>query len=487
MDGRGLTVPLAAQIVFSEEEVKLAEEALQRVEKAYRAIRQAIANEERIYGVSTGFGKLSEVFIPGEQQQRLQENLLKSHAVAVGEPLPDEVSRAALLFRLNSLLGGYSGVRPQVVHRLAALINHRVYPLIPAKGSVGSSGDLAPLAHLALPLIGAGEARLEGEILTGGQALRQLGWEPLRLEPKEGLALINGTQVSLAVGFVAFTRSVRLLEDAELLAALALEAYGGRLAPFDEHLHRVRPHPGQLAVASRIRELLRGSRLTNLNKNVQDPYSLRCVPQVLGASRDALEFVREKIEIEMNSATDNPLIFPQTGQILSGGNFHGQILALAFELLGQAAAEVGNLAERQIALLLSTPGLPEFLAEEPGFNSGMMLPQYTAAALVAENKVLAHPAAVDSIPTSGGKEDHNSLCSISASKALQIVENVEYILGIELLTVAQALDFRDTTRMARATRTVYERFRNSVAHLGEDRILREDLAKALSMVREGLP
>lgn len=486
LDGRGLTLPLAERIVFAQEEVRIAEEALQRVERACWAIQQAIASDKRIYGVSTGFGKLSEVLIPPEQQRRLQENLIRSHAVAVGEPLPDEVSRAALLFRLNSLLGGYSGVRPAVVHYLVELLNHRVYPQVPAKGSVGASGDLAPLAHLALILIGEGEAKLDGEILSGAAVLSRLGLEPLRLEPKEGLALINGTQVSLAAGFVAFTRSTRLLENAQLLSALALEAYGGKLEPFAEQLQQVRPHPGQLAVAARVRELLQGSRLIDQNESVQDPYSLRCVPQVLGASRDALEFVQQKIEIEMNSATDNPLIFPQTGEVLSGGNFHGQILGLAFELLGQAVAEVGNLAERQIALLLSTPGLPEFLAEEPGFNSGMMLLQYTAAALVSESKVLAHPAVVDSIPTSGGKEDHNSLCSISAHKALQIVENVEHILGIELLTAAQALDFRDTARMAPATRAVYKKFREVVPHLGEDRVLQEELAQALAAAKNGL-
>lgn len=400
--------------------------------------------------------------------------------------MPREVSRAALLFRLNSLLKGYSGVRREIIDYLGELLNCKVYPSIPAKGSVGASGDLAPLAHLALILIGEGEAELDGKVMPGGEVLRRLGLEPLRLEPKEGLALINGTQVSLAMGFAAFSRAQTLLEDAEVLSGLALEAYGGRVEPFAEWLHRVRPHPGQTAVASRIRELLQGSRLVNRSDSVQDPYSLRCVPQVLGASRDALEFVGQKVEIEMNSATDNPLIFPEHGQIISGGNFHGQPLALAFELLAQAISEIGSLAERQIALLLTAPGLPEFLAEEGGLNSGLMLPQYTAAALVSENKVLAHPAAVDSIPTSGGLEDHNSLCSISAHKALKIVENVEYILAIELLTAAQALDFRDIKEMAPATQGVYERVRATVPHLKEDRIIQEDLARALDMVRTGL-
>jgi len=486
LDGEGLTIAAAGRIVFEGEEVRPTEESLARVERAYRALRGAIGRGERIYGVSTGLGKLSEVLIPPDQQRELQENLLKSHAAGLGGPLPREASRAALLFRLNSLLKGYSGVRREVVDYLVALLNRRVYPLIPAKGSVGASGDLAPLAHLALILIGEGEAIIDGERLPGGEVLRRLGLEPLRLEPKEGLALINGTQVSLAVGFVAFVRAQNLLSAAEVLSAMALEAYGGKLEPFNEKLHRVRPHPGQLRIAARIRELLRGSRLIERNEDVQDPYSLRCVPQVLGASWDALEFVREKIELEVNSATDNPLVFPDNGEVLSGGNFHGQPLALAFERLALSAAEIGSLAERQIALLLSAPGLPEFLAEEPGASSGLMLPQYTAAALVSENKVLAHPAAVDSIPTSGGKEDHNSLCSLSAWKALLIVENVGYILGIELLTVAQALDFRDPAGMAPATREVYERFRAEVPHLEEDRLMQGDVERARAWVREGL-
>jgi histidine ammonia-lyase len=486
LDGERLTVVLAERVVFGGEEVRPAEESLKRVERAYQTLRLAAAAGERIYGVNTGLGKLSEVLIPHNQQRKLQENLLRSHAAGVGEPLPREVSRAALLFRLNSLLKGYSGVRREVVHCLVELLNHKVYPLIPTKGSVGSSGDLAPLAHMALILIGEGEAELDGETLTGGEVLRRLGLEPLRLEPKEGLALINGTQVSLATGFIAYTRAQRLLEDAEVLSAMALEAYGGRLEAFNGELHRVRPHPGQGAVAARIRKLLEGSGLIDRNESVQDPYSLRCVPQILGASQDALQFVKEKIEIEMNSATDNPLVFPETDEVISGGNFHGQPLALAFELLAQAAAEIGSLAERQIALLLVTPGLPEFLAPRSGLNSGLMLPQYTAAALVSENKVLAHPAAVDSIPTSGGKEDHNSLCSISAWKALKIVENVEYILAIELMVAAQALDFRDIDEMAPATRRIYEGFRSKVPHLEEDRLMQSDIEQARRMVREGL-
>ncbi|MCR4403821.1 MAG: histidine ammonia-lyase [Candidatus Acetothermia bacterium] len=486
LDGAGLTVEAAEEVVFGLREVRPTEASLARVEQAYRALCAALARGERIYGVNTGFGKLSEVLIPQERQPKLQENLLRSHAVGVGEPLPDAASRAALLFRLNSLLLGHSGVRPKVIAYLVALLNRRGYPLIPARGSVGASGDLAPLAHLALILIGEGQAKLDGQLLPGREVLRRLGLEPLELEPKEGLALINGTQVSLAVGFVAFVRAWRLLEAATLLSAMALEAYGGQIGPYDEQLHRARPHPGQLAVAARISELLQGSGLVDSNGAVQDPYSLRCVPQILGASSDALGFVERTLELEMNSATDNPLVFPETGQILSGGNFHGEPLALAFELLAQATAEIGALAERQLNLLLNAPGLPPFLAEEPGSNSGLMMVQYTAAALVSENKVLAHPAAVDSIPTSGGVEDHNSLCSVSAQKALEIAENVEQILALELLALAQALDFRENSKMAPATRGAYERVRAAIPHLTEDRVMQEDIQRALGLIREGL-
>ncbi|MGQ9601118.1 MAG: histidine ammonia-lyase [Candidatus Bipolaricaulia bacterium] len=485
LEGAGLTVRQAKEVVFNLAEVRPSKWGLERVERAYRALREALARGDRIYGVSTGFGKLSELLIPQGQQRALQENLLRSHAVAVGEPLPDEASRAALLFRVNSLLKGHSGVRPEIIDYLITLLNRRVYPLIPKKGSVGASGDLAPLAHLALLLIGEGEAKLEGKLLPGREVLRRLGLKPLALEPKEGLALINGTQVSLAVGFLAFVRAERLLEEASFLSAMALEAYGGKSEPYDERLHRARPHPGQLAVASRIREILRGSRLVDRNTNVQDPYSLRCVPQVLGAAHDALGFVRERLEIEMNSATDNPLIFPETGEVLSGGNFHGEPLALAFELLAQATAEIGALSERQLNLLLTAPGLPPFLAEEPGLSSGLMLLQYTAAALVGENKVLAHPASVDSIPTSGGTEDHNSFCSISAEKALKIVENVEYILALLLLALGQALDFCEQAKMAPATKERYDQLRGRVPHSAEDRLLQGDIAEALALVRGG--
>lgn len=486
LEGHSLTLEAAQKIVFSNEKVSLAPRALERVCAARAVIEQIIAKNQRAYGINTGFGKLSTETISSEKLSLLQENLLKSHAVGVGEPLPDEVARAALLFRLNSLLQGRSGVRVEIIHYLKEFLNHGVVPLIPAKGSVGSSGDLAPLAHLALLLIGEGQAKLGEKTLSGRELLRELGLEPLQLAPKEGLALINGTQVTLALGFVALVRAQNLLAQAQAISALAVEALRGHTEAFDERLHRARPHPGQIRVAQTMRAWLEGSRLANSRTDdVQDNYTIRCIPQVLGASLDALDFVAEKFEIEMNSATDNPLVFAESGEILSGGNFHGQILAFCCELLGQAVAEVGNFSERRIALLLEAPDLPKFLVQDSGLNSGLMVPQYTAAALVAENKVLAHPASVDSIPTSGGKEDHNSMATTSAYKALQIVHNVEIVLAIELVTVRQALHFRDPALMAPRTRALYDRISQQIPPLDKDRLLQYDIHQAITIVREG--
>lgn len=483
LDGRSLNIEKSRRIVLGLEAVKPAADALDRVEASQRLVEGIVRQDKRVYGVNTGFGKLSKTIIPKEKLQQLQHNLLRSHAAAVGDPLPDDVSRAVLLFKINSLLWGHSGVRKEIIFSLLELLNQKAYPIIPSKGSVGSSGDLAPLAHLALILIGEGKAKLNGEIFSGHEVLKRLKLEPLKLEPKEGLALINGTQVTLALGFIGFLRAQNLLNNAQVIAALALEALRGSTEPFDERVQSCHPQRGQAEVAANMRRLLNGSKLVCTDtSDVQDPYTLRCIPQVLGASADALDFVREKLQIEMNSATDNPLIFPEAGEVLCGGNFHGQILAFAMELLGMAVAEIGNFSERRIALLLNAPGLPEFLVKESGLNSGLMLPQYTAASLVAENRVLAHPSAVDSIPTSGGKEDHNSMATISAHKALKIIENVEYILAIELITAAQALDFRDASKMAVATRKAYDICRSKIAHLEEDRVLSSDIEMARRII-----
>jgi histidine ammonia-lyase len=483
LDGKHLSIDEAEQIALGNERVEVAKAALRAVESSAQLVEKIVQEGQRAYGINTGFGKLSTVAISREQLWQLQVNLLRSHACGVGEPLPEEVSRAALLFRLHSLLAGHSGVRPVVIEYLLQFLNRRVYPLIPSKGSVGSSGDLAPLAHLALLLIGEGHARLDDHICSGAELLKRLDLQPLKLAPKEGLALINGTQISLAVGFIAWLKAKNLLQHAQLLACLALEAVGGSTDPLDERLHACHPHPGQSQVARDMRLTLAGSQLVNRSPDVQDPYTLRCAPQVLGACLEALQFVQKKIEIEMNSVTDNPLLFPQTGEVLSGGNFHGEILALAFEVLGMSLAQMGNFSERRTAFLLEHPALPPFLIEKSGLHSGLMIPQYTAAALVSENKIFAHPAVVDSIPTSGGKEDYNSLASLCAWKAYQIAKNVEYILAIELLTATQALDFRKTSQMAPATRKAYERVREEIPHLSEDRLLQQDIERARKIIR----
>lgn len=487
LDGHSLTLEQARAIIWGGEPVSLCAEALERVRASHQVIERIVAQNRRIYGINTGFGKLSTRTIPSEKLSLLQENLLKSHAVGVGEHLSDDVARAVVLFRLNSLLQGRSGVRVEIVEYLREFLNGGVIPVIPAKGSVGSSGDLAPLAHLALLLIGEGQAKLDGKTLSGRELLQELQLAPLQLAPKEGLALINGTQVTLALGFVALVKAQGVLEQAQAVGALAIEAMCGHLEALDARLHQARPHPGQLRVAHTMRQWLAGSNLAgSRTEDVQDNYTLRCIPQVLGAAADALDFVAAKFEIEMNSATDNPLVFAESGEVLSGGNFHGEILAFGCELLGQAVAEIGNFSERRTALLLEAPDLPTFLVHDGGLNSGLMVPQYTAAALVAENKVLAHPASVDSIPTSGGKEDHNSMATTSAYKALQIVKNVEIILAVELLTVCQALSFRDRTQMASRTRALYERVRRDLPPLSDDRLLQYDLQRTIRIVQEGV-
>lgn len=483
LDGHHLTLRDAERVVFENEPVSLSPKALEAVEAAARLVERLVAGGQRVYGINTGLGKFSTAIIPPEKLGELQLNLLRSHAAGVGEPLPPEAARAALLFRLNALLTGRSGVRPVVVRHLQELLNAGVVPVIPSQGSVGSSGDLAPLAHLALLLIGEGEALLQGEKLPGGDVLRRLGLPPLKPAPKEGLALINGTQVSLGLGFCAFVRAKNLWEHALLVTALAWEAAGGHTSPLDARLPELHPHSGLRLVAGRLRALLEGSRLLDRNPDVQDPYSLRCAPQVLGAVEEGLRFVEEKLEVEMNSATDNPLLFPETDEALSGGEFHGETLALALEVLGLVTAQLGAFLERQLAHLLEHPDLPPFLVREGGLNSGLMIAQYTAASLVAENKVLAHPAAVDSIPTSGGKEDYNSLASVAAQKTYRIAQNVEKIVAAELLVVGQALSFLDAEAMAPATRRAYVRFREGISPWRRDRVLYRDLEAAAELIR----
>jgi histidine ammonia-lyase len=480
--------------------------------EAREVIERLVAAGEIVYGVTTGFGDLATTFIKREDSVQLQENLLLSHAVGVGDPLPRDVVRAMLLLRANTLALGHSGCRPVLVDRICDLLRHGIHPVVPCQGSVGASGDLAPLAHLALPLTGRGDVEVGGAVMAAADALAAAGLEPLVLGAKEGLALLNGTQMMSAIGSLVAADADRLSRVASVAAALSCEALLGTDVAYAAAYQLARPHPGQIAVAAELRHLLRDSSLMASHHasahKVQDPYSLRCVPQVHGAVRDALEYLGGVLDIEINSATDNPLVFPQGGVadadamatggglVISGGNFHGEPVALALDFAKLAVSELGAISERRIALLVDARlngGLPAFLSSGSGLESGMMLLQYTAAALASENKVLAHPASADSIPTSANQEDHVSMGSIAARHALAVVANVQRILAIELLVSAQALDFR-LSRVAEAGLSVHPgvgvaeahaRIRAVVPHLDHDRLQTADIAAATALVRDG--
>ncbi len=487
LDGRTLTLTAAREVVFDGAEVTAASTAQDRVRRSRRVVEEIVSSGRPVYGINTGFGRLSSTSIPPESLADLQRNIVLSHAVGTGDLLGEEGVRALLLFRINSLLRGNSGIRLETLAYLIELLNRRIHPCVPVQGSVGSSGDLTPLAHLCLPLIGQGEAMHDRQRIDGQEALKRISRPPLRLAPKEGLALLNGTQFMSALGFLLHARGERLLRNAIAAAALSLEALQAFTAPFDDRLQQARPHPGQVAVAGQIRELLAGSGLVDtIAEDVQDAYSLRCIPQVLGPAHEALGALARTLEIEINSATDNPLVF-EDGTVLSGGNFHGEVLGLALEAAAMALAEVGSIAERRIDRLLTSPGrgLPLFLVKEGGINSGLMLLQYTAASLVSENRILAHPALIDSIPTSGGKEDHNSLAPLSGRKGLRIIDNLERIVAIEYLCAAQALDLRNPCPLAPATREVYDRVRQVVAPLAQDRYLAPELHRLTRAVAAG--
>jgi histidine ammonia-lyase len=454
-------------------------------------VEEIAARGDVVYGVSTGFGKFADRIIPPHALERLQRNLIVSHAVGVGDPLSADVARAMMLLRVVALARGYSGIRPSTVQRLVDILNAGIVPVVPEQGSVGASGDLAPLAHLALLLIGEGEAWVGDERLPGGDALRRFDIAPVELGAKEGLALINGTQLMTALGALLVADARNLLEVADIAGALSLEAVRGTDRPFDPRVQEVRPHAGQRAVASHLRQLTSGSEIMRSHRHdshrVQDPYSLRCMPQVHGAARDAVAYVADVIEVEINSATDNPLIFPDDGSVISCGNFHGEPLAMALDFCSIAMAEIGGIAERRIEVMLDPifSELPPFLTEQGGVDSGYMVAQYTAAALVSENKVLAHPASVDSIPTSANQEDHVSMGVTAGLKARKILRNVENVLAIELLCGAEGIDYRRPLRTSPALEAVHRVIRSEVPHLVADRVLSPDIARAASMVADG--
>lgn len=489
--GQPLTLGEIGEVAVDGRGVSLDPAALPGIQASRKVVDDLLARGGTAYGINTGFGKLSDVGIEPGQVQALQRNLVRSHSCGVGEPLSQEAVRAMLLLRANVLAKGFSGVRPDVIHALIAFLNRRIHPVIPSRGSVGASGDLAPLAHLALGLIGEGLVDFEGRRLPAAFAMLQCGISPLTLEAKEGLALLNGTQAITAAGALAVARGLRVAELTDLAGAMTLEALRGTPTPFDERIHAARPHAGQIAAAAHLRSLLADSEIRESHRHndprVQDAYSLRCMPQVHGAVRDALVHARGVLELESGAATDNPLIF-SGGDILSGGNFHGAPLALAIDYSAIALTNLMGMAERRIDRLVNpdiNEGLPPFLSRTPGVSSGLMIAHVAAAALLNEAKVLAHPATADSVPTSGGKEDHVSMGMTAALKLQQIVENAERMLAIELLCAAQGIDYRHPLKPARRVGEAHAVVRTLVRLLHEDRVLAPDIESLSKAIRDG--
>jgi histidine ammonia-lyase len=484
IDGASLTLEDFAAVADGAKRVTLAAGARQRVLEARRVIERAAAGDAAVYGINTGFGDLANVRIPADKLRTLQERLVLSHAAGVGEPLPDAAVRGMLLLRANTLARGHSGVRAEVVDALLALLTHDILPIVPARGSVGASGDLAPLAHLALPLLGRGRVRAGGVETDAADGLRRAGVTPLVLEAKEGLALINGTQAMTSLAALGVIAAQRLVRIADLCGAFSTDALRGTDTAFDARLQAVRPHPGQQASAANLWSLLQGSVIRESHRTndvrVQDPYSVRCMPQVHGAVRDLLADVERKLAIEMNAVTDNPLVFPETGEVLSGGNFHGEPMAFAADILAIGLAELGSISERRIEKLTNHAfsGLPPFLVKDAGLNSGFMIAQVTAAALASENKALAHPASVDSIPTSADKEDHVSMGMGAALKLQQVADNVTTILAIELLAAAQGIDLLRPLRSSAALEALHAEVRTRVPAWDADREMAPDIAAA---------
>ena len=489
LTGEDLSLDDVWEVAVGGAGAELAESARARMGAA-RELVEAI-HGEHTYGVNTGFGRFVSAHIPEEQAEELQLRLLRSHACGVGDPYPDDVVRAAMLLRANALAKGFSGARIETLELLLACLNRGLLPVVPSRGTVGASGDLAPLAHLALPLVGEGLAVVDGRPLDGAAALRAVGLQQIRLASKEGLSLVNGTQFMAAMAALGVVRARRLAATADLACALSLEALQGSRTSFLPAVHRARPLKGQLESAANVWRLLEGSAIIESHRwcdKVQDAYSLRCAPQVHGACRDLVGYVEATVGVELNAATDNPLVLVDEGEIVSAGNFHGQPLAFALDVLAMAVAELASISERRIERLVNpnlSEGLPPFLVEEGGLNSGFMIPQYVAAALVSENKVLAHPASVDSIPTSAGQEDHVSMGNAAGLKALQVLANAERTIAIELLAGAQAIEFLAPLQPGEGVRAVHDAVRGLSGRLTEDRSLSEDVERVAAAIRAG--
>ncbi len=490
IDGASLDLAGLESVARDGRKVALGEAARGAVAASRRVVDQAVARGDVVYGVTTGFGSFADVHIPLDRLRELQINLLRSHAAGVGAPLGAPETRALMLLRANVLAKGFSGVRLETLERLVELLNRGMLPVVPSQGSVGASGDLAPLAHLALALVGEGECVLDGRRQPAAEALNAVGLAPLVLEPKEGLALVNGTQLVTAIGALALAEGLRLVGSADVIGALTLDALRGTDTAFDPRIHAARPHPGQSASARNLARLVQGSALRESHRDcsaVQDAYSLRCMPQVHGAVRDALDHAARVFAVEMNAATDNPMVFADTGAILSGGNFHGQPVALAADFIAIALSSLAAISERRAERLVNPAlsGLPAFLAREGGLHSGLMMAQVTAAALASENKSLAHPASVDSIPTSAGKEDHVSMGPTAAWKAARVAANASRVLAIELLAACEALEFRRPLRSSAALEAVHALVRTRAGSHGQDRVLSPEIEALAELVRSG--
>lgn len=491
LTGNDLTLEQVIEVSRQGATVELSEGAVKAVNASRKIIDDIVESKKVTYGVNTGFGSLVKVSIPQEETRQLQENLIRTHSSGYGDPLKEDEVRSIMLIRINSLLKGYSGIRLSTIETLMAMLNNGVVPHIPEKGSLGASGDLAPLSHMVLPMLGLGRAYFNGELMTGKEAMEKAGVPVIHLEAKEGLALINGTTVLTGIGALATYDAIELLKVSDIVGALSLEVHNGIVNAFDEELHIIRPQSGQLATAKNIRHLLEGSTLTTQAnaERVQDAYTLRCMPQIHGASKDTVAFVKSKVEIELNSVTDNPIV-TRSGDVISGGNFHGEPLAQPFDYLGIGAAEIGNVSERRVERLVNTnlSGLPSFLVKHPGVNSGFMITQYAAASLASENKILAHPASVDSITSCENQEDFVSMGTTAARTARDIVGNSRRIVATELMAACQALDFvSDRGVLGKGTQVAYDFFRQHVnfIELDKDIEIYDELEKATDVLIKG--
>ncbi len=481
-----LDIKTISEIVLSKKTLALSEEVKANITDCRTFLEKKIAQHGgAIYGINTGFGSLCDVLIPDKDLEQLQTNLVMSHACGTGDEVPAPVVKLMLLLKVQSLSYGKSGVQLQTVQRLVDFYNNDILPVVYQQGSLGASGDLSPLAHLSLPLIGMGEVYYEGKKRLAVEVLRELKMEPVQLKSKEGLALLNGTQFMSAYGVWNIMQSQRLSNCADTIAAISLEAFDGRIEPFKKHLHTIRPHKGQMKTAEFISNILEGSQLISQpKKHVQDPYSFRCIPQVHGASKDAIDYATSVILTEINSVTDNPTIFPEEDEIISGGNFHGQPLALALDFLAIALAELGNISERRTyQLIAGLRGLPAFLVAKPGLNSGFMIPQYTAASIVSQNKQLCSPASIDSIVSSNGQEDHVSMGANAATKCYKVVENLQRILAIELMNATQALEFRRPLKSSPALEQIVDTYRKEVSFIYSDKVMYTEIEKSVSFVK----